>query len=433
MATIPTGWPWIVREPGDQRRPVERLELVEPRPVDDPGDHLAHVVGRSGGRSGTTPYSSAGSTAGSLGRARRPTAGAPRGAERPDDRPHDPQRVRVVVGEVVGDPGDARVQVAAAQLLGGHDLAGRRLHQRRAAEEDRALVADDHRLVAHRRHVRPARRARAEHGGDLRDALRGHLRLVVEDPAEVLAVGEHLVLHRQERAAGVDEVDARQAVLQRDLLRPQVLLHRHRVVGAALDRRVVGDDHALAPGDPPDPGDDPRGRGLAAVEPVRGERRQLEERRRRVEQRVDPVARQQLAPLDVPRPRPLRTTQPAVASCAFRSATSARCASALRANGASARSTALRSTGASLLAVSTCTPSQAEASGRSGRGRVSTRASGADAREPGRRSPPEATTSASITPAARGMGAGHARHGQSAPMATGPPVPSVPLDPFKRR
>ena len=40
----------------------------------------------------------------------------------------------------------------------------------------------------------------------------GQVGLVEEDPAEVLAVGEHLVLHRQERAAGVDEVDARQPV-----------------------------------------------------------------------------------------------------------------------------------------------------------------------------------------------------------------------------
>ena len=85
---------------------------------------------------------------------------------------------------------------------------------------------------------------------------RGQVRLVVEDAAEVLAVGEHLVLQRQERAAGVDEVDAGQPVLQRDLLRAQVLLHRDRVVGAALDGGVVGDDHALAPADPADAGDD---------------------------------------------------------------------------------------------------------------------------------------------------------------------------------
>ena len=83
------------------------------------------------------------------------------------------ERVLVVVGEVVGDAARARVQVAAAELLGGDLLARRRLHQRRAAEEDRALLADDHALVAHRGHVGAAGRARAHHGGDLRDpALR---------------------------------------------------------------------------------------------------------------------------------------------------------------------------------------------------------------------------------------------------------------------
>ncbi len=36
----------------------------------------------------------------------------------------DAQRVRVVVGEVVGDACDPRVQVPAAQRLGGDDLDG---------------------------------------------------------------------------------------------------------------------------------------------------------------------------------------------------------------------------------------------------------------------------------------------------------------------
>src|SRR5215470_7981789 len=51
------------------------------------------------------------------------------------------------------------------------------------------------------------------------------------------AVREDVVLLGQERAARIDEVDARQPVLDRDLLAAQVLLHRHRVVGAALHRR----------------------------------------------------------------------------------------------------------------------------------------------------------------------------------------------------
>ena len=85
---------------------------------------------------------------------------------------HDAQRVAIVVGQMVGDAGDLRVQVAAAQLLGRDDLAGRRLHQRWPTEEDGALVAHDDGLVAHGGHVRATGRARSEHGGDLRDALR---------------------------------------------------------------------------------------------------------------------------------------------------------------------------------------------------------------------------------------------------------------------
>ena len=188
------------------------------------------------------------------------------------------------------------MHVAATEVLGGDDLAGRGLHQRRAAEEDRALVADDHRLVRHRRDVGAAGGARAHHRGDLRDPPGGQVGLVEEDPAEVLAVGEHLVLHRQEGAAGVDEVDARQPVVGGDRLRAQVLLDRDRVVGAALDRRVVGDDHALAAADPADAGDDAGRRDARrAYMLVRRQRAELEERAARVEQPVDPVADQQLA------------------------------------------------------------------------------------------------------------------------------------------
>ena len=158
-------------------------------------------------------------------------------------------------------------------------------------------------------HVRAARGAGAEHGGDLRDAARRHRGLVVEDAAEVLAVGEDLVLLGQERAAGVDEVDARQVVVQRDLLGAQVLLDGDRVVGAALDGGVVGDDHALAAGDAADAGDDAGGGRLVVVQAVGGQRRQLQEARAGVEQAVDAVARQQLAARDVALPRALGAAQ----------------------------------------------------------------------------------------------------------------------------
>jgi hypothetical protein len=111
----------------------------------------------------------------------------------------------------------------------------------------------------------------------------------------VVAVGEDLGLQRQEGAARVDEVDARQPVLLGDLLGAQVLLDGQREVGAALDGRVVGDEHALAAFDRADPGDDPGPGCLVVVHVPRSERRELEERRVRVEQAVDSLARGQLA------------------------------------------------------------------------------------------------------------------------------------------
>ena len=305
---------------------------MEPRRVDDPADHLADVVRRAGvGRHhvvqavrvlGAAPPAC-------VGLAARAPGAALEGARRCDRTIASASASSV--GEVVDHPGLAGVHVAAAEVLGGDDLAGRGLHQRRAAEEDRALVLDDHRLVGHRGDVGAAGGARAHHRGDLRDALRGEVGLVEEDPAEVLLVGEHVVLHRQERAAGVDEVDARQPVGPGHLLRAQVLLDRDRVVGAALDGGVVGDDHALAARDPADAGDDAgRGDGVAAVvvHPGRGQRAQLEERAAGVEQPVDPVAGQQLAAVEVLARAPTR--EPPWRAATSRSRSSSTSASCVR-------------------------------------------------------------------------------------------------------
>src|SRR5262249_12710921 len=113
--------------------------------------------------------------------------------------------------------------------------------------------------------------------------------------AEVVAVREDLGLERQERAAGVDEVETGKTVLLRHLLQPQVLLDRQREVGAALDGRVVGDDRALTPFDDADPRDDPRRRRIAVVDLPGGEGAELEEGRTGVDEAVDPLAREQLS------------------------------------------------------------------------------------------------------------------------------------------
>ena len=200
---------------------------------------------------------------------------------------------------MVGDAAGGGVQVGATELLGTHLLSRGRLHQRWPAQEDGARAAHDDRLVGHGRYIGPAGGRAAHHQRDLRDPSRGELRLVVEDPAEVLAVREYLVLERQEGTSGVDEIEARQAVLERDLLGPKVLLDRHREVGAALDRGVVGDQHALNALDHRDPGHDARSRRVAVVEAVRGERRKLEERTPGIDQALDAFADRKLPALAV--------------------------------------------------------------------------------------------------------------------------------------
>ena len=207
------------------------------------------------------------------------------GVQIADDAAAERQRVAVVFGIIIGDAGFFRVHVGAAELFGGDHFAGRRFHQRRAAEKDRALVAHDDGLVRHRRHIGAARRARAHHHRDLGDAGRRQRRLIVEDAAEMLAVGKHVGLVRQVGAAGIDQIDARQPVLARDLLGAQMLLHRHRIIGAALDGGIVADDDAFAAGDAADAGDDAGAVDGVLVHAVGGERREFEERRAGIEQR----------------------------------------------------------------------------------------------------------------------------------------------------
>ena len=160
------------------------------------------------------------------------------------------------------------MQSTAAELFSCDDFTGCGLHQRRAAQEDCALFVDDDRFVSHRRNVGTTGGTGAHDGGQLRNAGSGQGRLVVEDAAEVLTVREDIVLVGQVGAAGVHQVDAGKLVFARNFLGAQVLLDGHRVVGSALDRGVVGDDHAGAAGNHADAGDDSRTRAVVVVHAV---------------------------------------------------------------------------------------------------------------------------------------------------------------------
>src|ERR1700682_2950911 len=82
-----------------------------------------------------------------------------------------------------------------------------------------------------------------------------------------------------------------------------MLLHRHRIIGAAFDGCVVGDNNAFAAGYAANAGDDARRMHVAAIEAVSGKRRQFEKRRSRIDQEIDALTRQHLAARGVPGPR----------------------------------------------------------------------------------------------------------------------------------
>jgi len=114
-----------------------------------------------------------------------------------DQPPCHPEGMGIIVGEMVHHARLPRVHVAATECLRVHAFPGSCLHERRSAEEDRALLAHDDGLIAHGRDIRAARRAGAHHDCELRDAAGRQLRLVVEDAPEMLAVGKDVVLPRQ--------------------------------------------------------------------------------------------------------------------------------------------------------------------------------------------------------------------------------------------
>ena len=109
----------------------------------------------------------------------------------------------------------------------------------------------------------------------------------------MLAIWEDFGLKRQVRTAGVHQVQTGQAVVDRHLLRAKVLLDRERVVGAALHRRIVGDDEHLALRYPADAGHQPCAGRVVVVDAVRRQRRQLEERRAAIEQLLETFADQE--------------------------------------------------------------------------------------------------------------------------------------------
>jgi hypothetical protein len=75
--------------------------------------------------------------------------------------------------------------------------------------------------------------------------------LLQKDTAKIILVGKNFILQRQKHPCGIDQVNHRQGVLEGYPLGAQEFLGRCREESAGFHRRIVGDDHARTPGNPP--------------------------------------------------------------------------------------------------------------------------------------------------------------------------------------
>ena len=107
--------------------------------------------------------------------------------------------------------------------------------------------------------------------------------------------GKDADLIREVDAGAIHEIDDRDPLAHRNLLRAQDLGDRLGPPRAGLDGRVVRDDHHLAPLGDTDPGDDARAGCLAVVAVVRHQEAKLEPWAPWIEQAPHPLARRQLS------------------------------------------------------------------------------------------------------------------------------------------
>ena len=187
--------------------------------------------------------------------------------------------------------------MSAAQLVVGDVLADGRFDQGRPREIEARAFGHQHGIAEHRQ-VGTTGNAVAHDRSILGDSLRREDGVVAKDPAEIVVIRKDFVLHRQEDARRVDEVDQRQAIGRSDRLGPQDLLDGERKTGPGLHGRIVGNHHDASAVDRADHGQHSRGRRPAPllVHRVTGPETKLEHRRALVEQDCDPLARR-LSPL----------------------------------------------------------------------------------------------------------------------------------------
>src|SRR5882757_1383276 len=140
------------------------------------------------------------------------------------------------------------MHLSAAKRLAVDDLVDGRLDDRRPSKVDPPGPSHHHDLVRECGNIRTACRAAAEHRRYLRQSRRRHPALLKEGAAEMIAVWEDAILLRQIGATAIHQIDARQPVLEGNLLHAEVLLYGLLEERASLHGRIVGNDRTGYPG-----------------------------------------------------------------------------------------------------------------------------------------------------------------------------------------
>ena len=189
----------------------------------------------------------------------------------------------------------------ATQLLGFDDLADSRFDQGRPGKIEAAALSHEHLVAKHRKIGAPGN-AVAHDRGKLRNARGGDNGVVAKDPAEIVLVGKNFVLHREENAGGIDQINDRQCALKCDALRTDELLGGLGKKGACFHGRIIGDDHARNAGHLADAHDSAGGRYAAPllIHFVGGPQTQFEKVRATIEQVLDPLTRRETPHLALP-------------------------------------------------------------------------------------------------------------------------------------
>ena len=188
------------------------------------------------------------------------------------------------------------MHLRAAQFLRIDYLSDSCFDQRRTCQIQTASLRHQN-FVAENRQVSAARDAITHDGSKLRDASRRNDGVVAKDAAEIIFVRKDLILHWQEDASRIDQVNNRQGTFKRDALGPKYFFGCLWKEGPSLHCRVVGDNHARNACDVADARDRASRRDFPPlfVHFVSRPETDLEKLRVFVQQMIDPFAHWQTA------------------------------------------------------------------------------------------------------------------------------------------